>query len=176
MRHSLPGAAALGLLLVACGGTPYVETTLGPSPELRTSFIDNATGRYVACDRNIGTVALRQNILVVEFGTQGTPSIGIDLLGQTTVETAFFLISDLRKSSRGNYLADIVTNRLVPASLAPLAVENLQYLFVRTEGQPRGSFRARVTLPTPTGDLTATTGPVDVYGSCIVTGTAESRD
>lgn len=176
MRHSLPGAAALGLLLVACGDTSRVETTLGPSPELRTSFIDDATGRHVACDRNIGTVALRQNILVVEFSTQGTPSINIDLLGQTTQETAFFLISDLRRSSRGHFLADLVTNRLVPASLTPQAVENLQYLRVRTEGPPRGSLRARVTLPTPTGDLTATTGPVDVYESCIVTGNAESRD
>lgn len=175
MKLRMLGAPALGLLLAACGDTGPVETTLGPAPELRTLFINTATGGYVACDRSLGTVAPSQNVVVVEFSTQGTPSININLLGASG-ETAFFLISDLRRSSRGNHVADIVSNRLVPAAVDPLALDNPQYLYVNTFGSPRGSFRAQVTLPTPTGDLVATTGSVEVYPVCQVTGKAESRD
>lgn len=174
MKRILLGTLGLGAALVSCGETtPPGNSDLGANPELRTNYIDIATDRYVACDLSLGSIPLRQNIAIVEFSALAATQATVELIGEKTGEEALALVSDLRRSSRGNYLADfVVYDRLVPA-----AVEvKPQYQYVSLTSRPRGSFHARVTIDTPTGRETATTGSVNVYESCAYLNNAESRD
>lgn len=174
MKKTLMGAVGLSVVLASCGGTtPPGNTSLGSTPELRTNYIDIATDKYVACDSSIGSIPQRQNVAIVEFSAPSATQASIDLIGDKTGETQSGLISDLRTSSRGNRIADyVVYNRLVPA-----AVEvKPQYQYVSLTSRPRGSFHARVTIDTPNGSESATTGSVNVYTSCTFLSNAESRD
>lgn len=173
MKSMLPGVLGLGVVLTSCAGTPPpVKTFLGMKPDLRTNYIDIATDRYVACDLAFGTTPLRQNIAIVEFSAPTATQANIELIGEKTRETAYALISDLRTSSRGNFLADyVISDRLVPALVvAP------QYQYVSLTSRPRGSFRAEVSIDTPNGREKATTGSVNVYESCAFLNNAESQD
>ncbi|MEW6422881.1 MAG: hypothetical protein AB1511_14355 [Deinococcota bacterium] len=183
MQRMLLGATGLSAVLISCGGTnPPGKTYLGDKPELRTNYIDIATDKYVACDQSLGSIPQKQNILIVEFAAPEATAAQIKLVGEKTGNTSDFLISDLRKSSRGNFIADIVvTNRLVPASLGaarlqPQLATQPQYQYVSLTSRPRGSLHAAVTLDTPNGPETATTGSVNVYESCAFLNNAESRD
>lgn len=173
VNKMLLGVAGLSVVLAGCGGTTVGNTYLGSTPELRTNYIDIATDKYVACDLTLGTTPLRQNIVIVEFSAPSATQATIDLTGAKTGETANALISELRKSSRGGYIADyVIYDRLVPA-----AVEiRPQYQYVSLTSRPRGSFKAQVTIDTPNGRETATTGSVNVYESCAFLTNAESRD
>lgn len=179
----LLGWVGLGAVLVSCSGTTLPDnTSLGDKPELRTNYIDIATDNYVACDQSLGSIPQKQNILIVEFAAPEATAAQITLVGEKTGNTSDFLISDLRTSSRGHFIADIVvTDRLVPASLGnaglqPQLATQPQYQYVSLTSRPRGSLHATVTLDTPHGPETATTSSVNVYESCAFLGNAESRD
>lgn len=179
-RHTtLLGAFGLSAALVSCGGggvAPAQEPYLKPDPQLRTNYIDIATDKYVACDLSFGSLPLRQNIAVIEFSAPAATSAEIELIGEKTGDKSFALISELRTSSRGNLIADVViANRLVPADLTAQEIRP-QYQYVSLTSPPRGSFKAQVTLDTPNGRETATTGSVMVYESCAYLRNTESRD
>jgi hypothetical protein len=177
LHKTLLGAVGLSAVLASCGVTaPAPEPYLKPNPELRTNYIDIATDRYVACDLAFGAIPLRQNIASVEFSAPAASSAEVELIGEKTDDKSFALVSELRTSSRGNFIADVVIfDRLVPADLSAQAVTP-QYQYVSLTSRPRGSFRAQVTIDTPSGRETATTGSVLVYDTCAYLRNTESRD
>lgn len=180
MKKLAWGAAGLCAVLAGCGETtPPGNAYLGMKPELRTNYIDIATDRYVACDLSYGSIPFKQNIVVVEFSAPGLPDLGsadIEVIGEKTGDKSFAMNSELRRSSRGNYIADVVFyERLVPADVGALNIQP-QYQYVSLTSRPRGSFKAQVTIDTPNGPETATTGSVNVYDSCAYLNNTESRD
>ncbi|WP_051086930.1 hypothetical protein [Deinococcus apachensis] len=180
MRKLALGVAGLCAVLAGCGETtPPGNAYLGMKPELRTNYIDIATDRYVACDKSYASIPFRQNIVVVEFSAPGIPDLAsadVEVIGEKTGDKTFAMDSELRKSSRGNYIADVVFyERLVPASLGALNIQP-QYQYVSLTSRPRGSFKAQLTIDTPNGPETATTDSVNVYDSCAYLNNTEPRD
>ncbi|GMA17387.1 hypothetical protein E5F05_11430 [Deinococcus metallilatus] len=181
MKKMLLGAVGLSAVLASCGNvTPGGEAFLrtNPGPELRTNYIDKATGRYIACDvTDYGTSARLQNIAIVEFYAAGTAAVNIELAGQRTTDKAAFQIDKLRRSSDNDYIADLPLNTLAPASVNAQTVDvKPQYQYVAITGTKRGSFTATVSLQAASGTISATSNAVDVYTSCVYLGNTDSRD
>ena len=84
-----------------------------------------------------GAIPLRQNIASVEFSAPAAASAEVELIGEKTDDKSFALVSELRTSSRGNFIADVVIfDRLVPADLNAQAVTP-QYQYVSLTSRPR---------------------------------------
>ncbi|WP_221090359.1 hypothetical protein [Deinococcus aquaedulcis] len=180
----IAAVAALGVTLASCNVVvvppDYVNND---SVRLRTTYIQQGTNAYVACDRTLfsdGT-STTQNIVVAEFAGSGFDLVTLELTGDISQSKSVkqFNRADLRTSSRGNFLIDyVIDSSVLPASVSPQDVDiNLRYRYVNTSNVQRGRFNGKVTVSSGSASDSATSqNYIPVYTSCVATGDAVSPD
>ncbi|MVN88942.1 hypothetical protein GO986_19560 [Deinococcus sp. HMF7620] len=184
MKRVSMAAVGVAGLLASCNVVVIPPDYIGDnSVQLRTTFIQEGTNAYVACDRiffNDGS-SNTQNIVVAEFAGSGFNLATLELTGDISQSKTAkqFPVSDLRTSNRGNYLIDyVVDSGVLPASVEAQAIATKPlYRYVRTSNVQRGRFNGKVTVSNNSSSDSATSqNYIPVYTACTALGDAVSPD
>lgn len=183
------GLAALSVVLASCGSasTPDGSASLQVT-DLRTEYVDNTTGAYVACDNVFGTYSsTNRTAVAVNFQTSGSvQSADIGLRGATT--TAYdgnyntnTSESNLSELGNGRYQTTFYADSsqgFLPQGIV-VVPRGITIKRVAPTTQASGSFYATLRVNSTTGDSASTDTRlvkpnVIVYASCNYVGDTSS--